>query len=57
MERETKPVLFWWAKTGIDGGLYFHLIFEGDEDDVPACIAHDAMSNAQYMNYPVICLN
>ena len=52
------PVLFWLAQTDEKGDLLtFCFFFEGEEEYVTPFEAHDTMTNAQNMNFPIICVN
>lgn len=50
-------ILYWYAEVDKSEDLTFHLLFEGNHDIVCGSIALEAMSNAKYLLYPIICLN
>lgn len=53
----THAVLYWYAEVDFNSDLIFHLLFGDDHDVVCGSVANEAMNNAKYLLYPIICLN
>jgi hypothetical protein len=54
---ETFNILYWLGYVDKNGTITFSLHFRGKTEIVSFCEGTSALINAQFVNYPVICLN